>query len=455
MIGIIGPTNSVIRAKSVASGLRLADLVLLRTYVTWDTVPQLAAELDPACTVLLFTGRVPYTIARNRGGLQAALDFIPHDGADLFRALIRVLRDNAGRLPPASLDTIDRSAVEETYLDLDLQPPSALLTLDEAVRAPAKWRASDVTAFHEERYRRGEVELCLTCTGPVHDELGRRGVPVVRVDHTRAALREALRRASLTDRLARTEASQIAVAVVDVREDGRRGPRPDPYEAQRDELRLRARVLDLAERLQGTLSRASDGSYLVHTTRGAVMAELSALDPQGGDGLGSGDSLSTGTGSVPPWHALRRTPGRRPQSANTPVDRQSCSTTDRARVRRPRAAAAIPASGDGPRSNRSTPIGRSGSAHARTTRHRARQLSSTRPPSPCQTASAYGSHPARPFGCSPRWSARASLSRQVGSPRRPTADRVPSAHRSIAPACRGDAGTRCHPPASTVDGDIS
>ncbi len=154
----------------------------------------------------------------------------------------------------------------------------------------------DVTAFHEEHYRRGEVELCLTCMGSVRNELRQLGVPVARIEHTHAALREALRRASLTDRLARTEASQIAVALVEPREQKRQDARSGPYQAQRDELRRRQQVVDLAERLQGTLSRASDGSFLIHTTRGVVTAELAGSDARDEDVHEGRDGLLIGYG---------------------------------------------------------------------------------------------------------------------------------------------------------------
>ncbi len=284
------------RASRVADDLGLTDTILTRTYASWDDVPAVVAELDAVCGVLLFTGRVPFTIALNTLDLRATLDFIPHDGADLYRALVVVLREYGGRLPSVSLDTIERSAVDETYRDLDLEPPSALLSLDGPDLAPGEWRSADVAAFHIERYRRGEVELCLTCLGSVRSELLRLGIPVVRIEHTRAALREALRRASLTDRLARTEAKQIAVGIVEPTPDRRRMTSPSPYETQRLELRRRQRVVDLAERLQGTLSDGADGGFLIHTTRGAVEAGFARIRAELADASDGADALQVGFG---------------------------------------------------------------------------------------------------------------------------------------------------------------
>lgn len=284
------------RATWVAGDLGLADAILTRTYASWDDVPAIAAELDAACGVLLFTGRVPFTIARSNPDLHATLEFIPHDGADLYRALVVVLRERGGRLPTVSLDTIERSAVDETYRDLDIEPPAAVLSLDGPDLSQAQWRVADVTAFHVERYRRGEVELCLTCMGSVRNSLVRLGIPVVRIEHTRAALREALRRASLTDRLARTEARQIAVALVERQPNRRRATSASPYESQRLELRRRQRVVDLAERLQGTLSDGADGRILIHTTRGAVEAEFARARTDLIAGADGSDALLIGFG---------------------------------------------------------------------------------------------------------------------------------------------------------------
>ena len=162
------------------------------------------------------------------GSVRASTS-IPHDGADLYRALVRLPAiTQAGS--PSSAWTRWRSTlpVDETYHDLDVEPPAALLSFDDPQRAPGEWRSLDVAAFHEERYRHGDVELALTCMELVRNELRRRGVPVVRVEHTRAALREALRRASLTDRLARTQASQTAIALVEPRQNQRRGANRGP-----------------------------------------------------------------------------------------------------------------------------------------------------------------------------------------------------------------------------------
>lgn len=272
MIGLIGPRDSIALASRVASDLGIQDGVLARAYDSPDEAAALAVELDQVCAVILFTGRVPYTLARHGRPLRAILDFVPHGGIDLYRTLVLVLRDRAGRLPRMSLDTIERSVVEEIYKDLELPPPHHVLSLDPDEAEEPVRRTADVTAFHLGLVEAGEVDLCLTCLGSVREELARRGIPVVRVEHTRVALRDALQLAMLTDRLARSQATQTAVALIEgTPQQGSRGSR---YARERLTLQVREQALDLAERLQGTLVDRPAGSFLIHSTRGAVEAEF-------------------------------------------------------------------------------------------------------------------------------------------------------------------------------------
>ncbi len=97
---------------------------------------------------------------------------------------------------------------------------------------------------------------------------------MVRIEHTRAAIREALTRASLTARLARSEATQTAVALVDFSEYWARSSSVSSFAAQRAELSVREQVLDLAERLQGRITEGDGHTFVIHTTKGSVDGEF-------------------------------------------------------------------------------------------------------------------------------------------------------------------------------------
>ncbi|MBL6279308.1 hypothetical protein JMF97_24440 [Micromonospora fiedleri] len=271
MIGIIGPEDSIRLVQEVAAGDGRAEEVSVRTYTDPEQAPELARELDDLCQVLLFTGRIPYSFAAAAGGLRAEIDYIRHAGIDLYRTLSRMLLAGAGQLPRVSVDTIEADTVRETYHDIDLAPPTDILPIADSSGLLLSSLA-EVTAYHRERYESGAVEACLTCLGAVHRELRERGVPVWRVEHTRASVRDALRRAWLAAEVRQSRATQIAVMMIEVSESATRPQ--DPYQAERQRLRLREALLEHAERMRGRLNTIDDRTLVITTTRGTVESAI-------------------------------------------------------------------------------------------------------------------------------------------------------------------------------------
>jgi hypothetical protein len=286
VIGVIGPADSVALTLSVAEEMGVSDQVVGCSYRDIDGALDLARALDRVCQVLLFTGRVPYAIARASNLLEARLRYVPHSGADLFRVLAHLLRDHHGTLPRISLDTIEEAVVREAYADMGADPPSHVLAL-ETTGDPERVRsASDIVAFHLALARAGEVDVCVTCVGEVDRELRAAGVRTWRISHTRVAIREALQQAHLAARLSMTESSQPAVVLVhaaSLREGGTTTVGAGAYHLQRQRFRMRQAVLDLAERLQGRLAEVDEATIIVYTSRGALESAVArpSADPGG------------------------------------------------------------------------------------------------------------------------------------------------------------------------------
>lgn len=267
MIGVIGPEDSIRLVLDVAEGEGRVNEVMARAYTDPQQAVELARELDELCQVLLFTGRIPFAFAEARSDLRSDVDFIPHGGIDLYRVLARMLIAGAGKLPVVSVDTIDAATVQETYHDIDVEPPADILP----VAGPDGLLFSsigEITAFHRERYESGAVQACVTCLEAVHRELAAAGVPVWRVEHTRASVREALLRAFLAAEVRQSRATQIAVMMVSLTPPQRR--LHNHYEGERLRLRLHEALLQHAERMRGRLTSLDDNTFLITTTRGTV-----------------------------------------------------------------------------------------------------------------------------------------------------------------------------------------
>jgi hypothetical protein len=269
VIGVIGAADSVPLVEDVATELELAEPLVTRAYESPEDAGRLADELDLVSDVILFTGRLPYLIVSSTGSHRARLQYVPHEGTDLYRTLARILLDAGRGLPSLSLDSIAADVVKETFADLGLEAPRHVLELP----IPGKGVPFDsgrLIREHSELYRAGEVEVCLTCVSAVHRALVEQQVPAVRIVHSRLVIREALRRASLSVQLAQAEAARVAVGVVELTPAARTldGASASEENVARDVGRR------YAELLGGTVTSVSRSEAVIHTSRGIVERQL-------------------------------------------------------------------------------------------------------------------------------------------------------------------------------------
>lgn len=215
MIGVIGPRDSVAQVREVADQAELDVPLLTRTYRTPKSVVDLARELDESCSVILFTGRVPFALAGAALTTRARLEYIPHEGLDLMRVLAQLLVDPQVSTPlRISLDSIDPVVAEEVFLDVGVGLDhfrSIPLVLGEG---GVGFSAAAVGREHQQLVLAGDVDVSVTCLDSVHRWLLRNDVPVRRITHARMVIRDALRRCVLEARLSRASASQVAVTLI-------------------------------------------------------------------------------------------------------------------------------------------------------------------------------------------------------------------------------------------------
>lgn len=269
MIGIIGPHDSIDQVVDVASEMNADSVLVTRTYSDPEDAVPLARELDGICDVILFTGRLPYSIVAGQSDKwQAELHFIPHTGTDLYRMLTRVLIKWKGVLPRTSIDTIDGRWVTEIFTEIGQPIPEHLYPFTTLPHdaVPSK---ETVVDFHVVQWERGEVDVCVTCLGVVYDELTARGIPAWRIEHTRTSLRAALERAKLRAELAQSRSTHMALAFVRLPASAP-ADLLDPYEAQMTHLRGREMAVQMSRQLRGHLARSSDTEFLITTSRGMV-----------------------------------------------------------------------------------------------------------------------------------------------------------------------------------------
>lgn len=268
MIGVVGPDDSIELIRSVAETTPNVPSIVYRTYQQPEDAVSIAREMERSCHVILFSGRLPYSLSVNDPQpWKAGLGFVPHTATDFYRTLTYILRDNGGKFVGMSLDVLSRDLMNEVSQESGMPEIEHLYSFDSLPDGEIP-RTEELIEFHENAWKSGTVSLCVTCLGSVHEGLEKKGIPSRRVEHSRGSIREALERARFISELRVNQATSIAVAIVhtppvEVLPTER-------YEVELQELRRREVALKVARALRGQVTGVTAETITVTTSRGVV-----------------------------------------------------------------------------------------------------------------------------------------------------------------------------------------
>ncbi|MGH3742124.1 MAG: hypothetical protein ACRDT1_12420, partial [Micromonosporaceae bacterium] len=243
-IGVVGPHDLV---DDVAATCEEQPGVTARRfdYDHESQAPGIVEAHAGSVQAWLFTGVVPYSLAREAHALSRPASFVDYTGATLLQALVRLLADGSD-VSRISIDTLANSDVTGTFTE-------AGLPVDQVRVLPYRsgLDSSDVAGFHR-RHRRSPAgcSVAVTCLRSVYEEL-HGNVPVFRLRPSTHSIRTALRQLVLHADSQANEDAQIALGLAET-SGGDEG------------------LLKEAAALGGTFAGFTGGTYLLVTTRGPL-----------------------------------------------------------------------------------------------------------------------------------------------------------------------------------------
>jgi hypothetical protein len=298
-IAILGPDDLVERMMLAGHQVPQAvDWQLVAAgYREEQETLKLLHRLEGRIDACLFTGPLPYDIAREADALSVPSTFVPLNDAALYSTLLRGVADEVCELSRVSIDTLSREEVEEAYAEIGA--PIRQVSVHPYHRGES---TSSIVTFHEDRWRSGAASAAVTCIRSVWQHLHASGVPTLRVLPTQASARAALRTVALMGVGSHLADSQIAVAFVEL-PAAPDGHGDQPYWREELLLSLHQLLLREARQMGATVQAAGDRGFLVVTTVGALAQSTdgfrSAPFLDGArEGLGIGIHVGVGVGGT-------------------------------------------------------------------------------------------------------------------------------------------------------------
>lgn len=138
---------------------------------------------------------------------------------------------------------------------------------------------NELLNFHLDLWKRGKTEGALTCFPSVCEALREKGIPAYKMSSSKMEIRQTLRILSEKVRSSYFKGTQIGIEIIEVEYFNRVAEEmKTPYHLQYLELRLKEMLIQLCEKLNGSLSEKGNGRYMIISSRGAIQREIMTLE---------------------------------------------------------------------------------------------------------------------------------------------------------------------------------
>lgn len=274
-IGIIGPGPSIERILAAAAAIDAEGIEF--SSFAYDDESEIGPILERnkgAVSGWLFSGPVPYLIAKPQLAADDTADYCRSLGAGFYMACLQVAREHNAILRRFSVD------VAEGAMDIEAMLEETGLACDEVYvkQYGGDYDPEEINQFHLQLWQEGKIDAVVTPLRRTFYFLQRQGVPVYHLTLTRKELQQSLEMIVEKVRASYFKNTQVGSLVIEIgRYDEVIARAKTPYELQYAELKLKQVLLPLCKRLDGYLLEKGQGVYEIFSSRGAVEQELTAL----------------------------------------------------------------------------------------------------------------------------------------------------------------------------------
>lgn len=251
-LGILGADDTLEVIRSVAS--EYPELICIP--VVYGLESEVIEKLTPflgQVDMWLFSGQVPYSIAKEWGKIDKPMFYIPQTGASLYRTLLYATSESGLKVNELSFDTFHEKELERAIEEAGLSQRHRFLKYYQA-----EISAEELADYHYELWKSGQTKGAVTCLRTAHLELLRRGMPVFRVLPARSAVEAILNLILLTDETLHFKERQIAVQMIDAL--------PLNHGKDGDLIGM----VEYSKKIHGSLKQLGRGRYIIFTTSGLL-----------------------------------------------------------------------------------------------------------------------------------------------------------------------------------------
>ncbi|USK60422.1 hypothetical protein [Peribacillus asahii] len=257
-IVVIGPEPLVNEICQIATEFHEVTIETL----IYEAVEQSALLVEnhyESTDIFIFAGPSPYYISKENLPLESISYYIPFEGSDIYRLLVKVY-ETYHDYPIISFDIIDAHYLEEIYEELGiLDTPYYLHSNKEDIVD-----SNALVDYHLNLLKEEKVQVIATTLNSVYERLKELDTPVFLIKHTKAQIRDTLEKAILKGRQQKKEEAQMIVLQFKMISEEKEQNLHFQYECKL----IEERILQYGKRLFSNMNVTKNHVVTLYTTRG-------------------------------------------------------------------------------------------------------------------------------------------------------------------------------------------
>ncbi|MFC7365048.1 MULTISPECIES: hypothetical protein [Bhargavaea] len=274
-IGVVGPAPSVERIIGVAKEIEQEIELIPYPYQETREVADVVRNYDRQVDYWLFSGFIPYQVAKKIMPAADRLVYIYSTESSIYKSFMELVYAQGKLLERISIDMIPTTNIGEGE---SLETLKAIVQELFVRTIEADTESQDLLRFHINLWEEGKTDGALTCYPTVRDALEKAGIPVRLMSPTRIEIFQTLRIFFEKVKTSYYKDTQIGVEKIEIKDfDVIKEKMEKTYQIQYLELRLKETLIQLCEKIDGSLVDEGNGKYSIFSSRGAIERELQAL----------------------------------------------------------------------------------------------------------------------------------------------------------------------------------
>ncbi|WHY57522.1 hypothetical protein [Peribacillus simplex] len=275
-IGLVGLKTSIEQILILAEDYKHELEFISLPYAKTEEVENIVKEHDSNVHAWLFSGPLPYEIAKKTLGTDKIMVHVPATESGFYKSLLEMIYDQGKIIEHLSIDTMSSNNIsEEALSQLNIKTQRIYTKVFDELDVDT----DELLHFHLNLWNKGKTEGAFSCFPSVCEALREKGIPAYRMSISKMEVRQTLRILSEKVKTSYFKDTQIGVEIIEVEYFNKVAEEmKTPYHLQYLELRLKEMLIQLGEKINGSFSEKGNGRYMIFSSRGAIEREIITLE---------------------------------------------------------------------------------------------------------------------------------------------------------------------------------